>query len=171
MNAEDIVVNLIELHDGELVGRTRLQKEAYLLHRCGANFGLAFTYHYYGPYSFELADGLIDAHGEKRIDIKERIGSYGIRYAIFRSMGNAEMPDSLGGLSADAGRSLIEKMQGVSDIILELAATVVYLREEGGYEQNATEETKARKPLKATEDRMEQALVLLSNLGLGIRGQ
>ena len=47
MNFEDmenIVVNLIALHGGELVGRTRLQKEAYLLHRCGANFDLPFPF-------------------------------------------------------------------------------------------------------------------------------
>ncbi len=61
MNAEDIVVNLITMHGGELVGRTRLQKGAYLLHCCGANFGLPFVYHHYGQYSFNLADGWVDA--------------------------------------------------------------------------------------------------------------
>ena len=167
MNAEEIVVNLIKLHGGELVGRTRLQKEAYLLHRCGANFGLVFTYHHYGPYSFDLADGLIDAHVEERVEIEERLGSYGIRYAIFRSREDVEMGGNLGDLSSDRGRSLLEKMQGVSDIVLELAATVVYLREEGGYGQESMDETKARKPLKATEERMDQALALLNDLGLG----
>ena len=53
MNAEDIAAGLIALHENkELSGRKRLQKEAYLLHRCGANFDLPFTYHHYGPYSF-----------------------------------------------------------------------------------------------------------------------
>jgi hypothetical protein len=42
--AREIAVNLIALHDGELVGRTRLQKRAYLLHRCGAEFTLNFVY-------------------------------------------------------------------------------------------------------------------------------
>ncbi len=45
MKAEDVVVNLIKLNDRELIGRTRLQKEAYLLDRCGAEFGLSFTYY------------------------------------------------------------------------------------------------------------------------------
>lgn len=167
MNAEETVVSLIKLHGGELVGRTRLQKEAYLLHRCGANLSLAFTYHHYGPYSFDLADGLIDADVEDRIEIEERIGSYGIRYAIFRSTESDEVGSGLGDLSSDRARSFIEKMQGVSDIVLELAATVVYLREEGGYGQESMEETKERKPLKATKERMDQALSLLSDLGLG----
>ena len=52
MNAEDIAAGLIALHENkELSGRKRLQKEAYLLHRCGADFDLPFTYHHYGPYS------------------------------------------------------------------------------------------------------------------------
>ena len=169
MNVEDIVVNLIALHGGELVGRTRLQKEAYLLHRCGAKFDLPFPfiYHHYGPYSLALADGLIDAQAGKRIDIEEPLGSYGVRYAIFKSKtGNHDAPDRLGELSADRVRSLLREMKEVSDIVLELAAAIVFLREEGGYVHDAIEETTARKPLKATEARMRQALHLLRKLGL-----
>ena len=169
MNVEDIVVNLIALNGGKLVGRTRLQKEAYLLHRCGAKFELPFPfiYHHYGPYSLALADGLIDAYDGDRIDIEEQLGSYGVRYAIFTSKtGNHDAPDRLGDLSADRVRSLLREMQEVSDIVLELAATIVFLREEGGYVHDAIEETKARKPLKATAERMKQALNLLRKLGL-----
>ena len=166
MNVEDIVVNLIAMNGGELVGRTRLQKEAYLLHRCGADFDIPFTYHHYGPYSFALADGLIEAHCHDMIDMEERLGSYGVRYAIFRSKDDTEAQDHLGNLSAERVRSLLEDMQEVSDIVLELAATIVYLRKEGGYGNKAMEETKARKPLKATESRMGHALMLLSKLGL-----
>ena len=64
MNSEDIVVSLISMHGDELVGRTRLQKQAYLLHRCGANFDVSFVYHHYGPYSFDLVDGVTDARAE-----------------------------------------------------------------------------------------------------------
>ena len=164
---EDIVVDLIALHGGEPVARTRLQKEAYLLHRCGANFDLPlpFIYHHYGPYSLALADGLIDAHADDRIDVEERLGSYGIRYAIFRSKGD-HAPDRLGDLPADRVRSLLREMQDASDIVLELAAAIVFLREEDGYVHDAIEETKARKPLKATAARMERALMLLRKLGL-----
>ena len=163
---EDIVVHLIALHGGELVGRTRLQKEAYLLHRCGAfDLPFPFIYHHYGPYSLALADGLIDAHAGGRIDIEEKTGAYGVRYAIFKSKG-ADAPDRLGDLPADRVRSLLREMQDVSDIVLELAATIVFLREEDGYVHDAIEETKARKPLKATAERMKQALNLLRKLGL-----
>ena len=53
MNAEDIAVNLIKLSRGKLVGRTRLQKEAYLLDRCGAAFGLPFTYEPFAKFAVE----------------------------------------------------------------------------------------------------------------------
>ena len=169
MNVEDIVVNLIALHDeGKLVGRTRLQKEAYLLHRCGGNFELPFpfVYHHYGPYSHALADGLLDAHASHRINIEERLGSYGISYAIFRLNGDRDGHGNLGDLSARHALSLVQAMQAVSDLVLELAASIVFLRKESGYGPDAEAETEARKPLKATPERMKQALALLSKLGL-----
>ena len=166
MNTEDIVVGLIALHGGELVGRTRLQKQAYLLHCCGGNFGLSFVYHHYGPYSFDLVDGLTDACAEGRIEVEERLGRYGVPYAIFKLTGD-EFSERLGNLPAARVRSLIGRMKNVSDIVLELAATIVYLREEAGYpEDQAIEETKARKPLKATEQRTDRALALLADLSL-----
>jgi len=166
MNSEDIVVSLISMHGGELVGRTRLQKQAYLLDRCGGNLGLSFVYHHYGPYSFDLVDGLTDACAEGRVDLEERLGRYGVPYAIFRLAGN-ESSDRLGELPAAKVRPLIGRMARASDIVLELAATIVFLREEAGYPgDQAIEETKARKPLKATDHRIDQALALLNDLDL-----
>ena len=39
---EKVVVALIALCGNEIVGRTRFQKQAYLLDRCGADFGFRF---------------------------------------------------------------------------------------------------------------------------------
>lgn len=166
MNAEDVVVNLLKLNGGEVVGRTRLQKEAYLLDRCGANFGIPFTYHYYGPYSFELADGWADARYEKRIDIEEQTGRYGVPYSIFKLKESDRTPDDFEGLSADKACLYLQKLQAVSDVVLELAATLVYLKEQEGYGERAVEELKLRKPLKATDGRIEKACALLRDLGL-----
>lgn len=169
MNAEDIVVGLIALHGGELVGRTRLQKEAYLLHRCGGEFDLPFVYHHYGPYSFDLTNGWTDARAEGRIEITEKPGRHGIPYAIFRRKDNAARPKQLGALPAARARPLLKKMKEVSDIVLELAATIVFLRDEGGHPDDAIEETKARKSLKATDERIDKALSLLRELDLAER--
>lgn len=166
MNAEDIVVDLIALNGSELVGRTRLQKGAYLLHRCGANFDLFFTYHHYGPYSFELAEGCLDACAEGRIEIEERPGRYRIRYAIFKLRKNAAPSGRLGALSADEALPFLEKIRGVSDIVLELAATIVYFLEDGYDMKRAIAETKARKPLKANAASLARANSLIHALGL-----
>ncbi|MDE0059868.1 MAG: hypothetical protein OXI22_12960 [Defluviicoccus sp.] len=171
MTPEDIVVGLVALNGGQLVGRTRLQKQAYLLDRCGAEFGLEFTYHHYGPYSFELAGGCADAAADGQIQIEQQISQqHGVPYAIFRSSNGDGASDRLGALSAGQARSLLGKMQGVSDIVLELAATIVFLRDEWPYygkgKTDAVEETKARKSLKATEKRIEEALGLIRALGL-----
>ena len=167
MNADDIAVHLIQLSGGEVVGRTRLQKEAYLLDQCGAALGLSFTYHYYGPYSFELADGWEDARIEGRIKIDEQIGGYGVPYSIFTLKDCGRDPDNLGGLPAADASARLEKMKKVSDIVLELAAATVYLKEEG-YGERAIKELRIRKPLKATKELIEKATDLLHDLGLPV---
>ena len=164
MKAEDAVVNLIGLNGGTLTGRTRLQKMAYLLQRCGAALELSFTYHYYGPYSFELAEGWEDARAAVRIEIDELPGQYGVPYSVFR-LKQRESVHNLGDLSIADAQKHLGRMGSVSDTVLELAATMVYLREEG-YEEGVIEELKTRKPLKATEERIGKAANLLTNLGL-----
>ena len=167
MNATELAVNLIALHGGEVVGRTRLQKRTYLLHRCGGDFGLGFVYHHYGPYSFDLADGLIDARAEDVIEIEEKPGSYGVPYAVFRLKRSLPEPSRLGDLPISDARRLLGTMaEEGSDIVLEIAATIVFLRDEGGYKNQAIEETKVRKPLKATQQRLSRAQSLMCDLGL-----
>ena len=153
--------------DNWSAGRTRLQKEAYLLDRCGAAFGLSFTYHYYGPYSFELADGWEDARAEGRIEIEEALGGYGVPYSIFKLKDCGRDPDNLGGLPAADASARLEKMKKVSDIVLELAAATVYLKEEG-YGERAIKELRIRKPLKATDKLIKKATDLLSDLELSV---
>ena len=166
MNAEDIVVDLIALNGGRLVGRTRLQKGGYLLHRCGANFGLPFIYYHYGPYSSDLASGCLDALADKRIKIEERPGRHRVRYAIFTLGKDARPSGRLGALSAAEARRLLKKMEKVSDIVLELAATIVYFVENGDDMKKAVEETKARKSIKASAERLREAYSLIRDLGL-----
>ena len=164
MNEEDAAVNLVALHNGRLVGRTRLQKEGYLLHRCGASFDLEFVYHHYGPYSFELATGVKDACVCKRIEEEPHIGFHGIPYAIFTTN---EHPIPMGKLSVNKARELSARMDREPNVVLELAATIVFLRDDENYGGAAIRETKARKPLKATATYMKRARDLLKEMGLG----
>ena len=164
VTAEDIVVNLIKLNGPELKDQTRLQREAYLLDRCGAEFGLSFVYHHYGPYSSELVEGWTDAYAEGRIEITEESGRYGVLYSIFRRKELGD-PDNLGELAATDARERLQKMAKASDIVLELAAAIIYLKEVG-YAEQTIKELKMRKPLKTTERRIEKAKTLLCALGL-----
>lgn len=163
MDADNIAVAMVALWGGELLERIRLQKGAYLLHRCGANFGLPFVYYDYGPYSFDLAAGCANAREDGRIEIEKKPGRHGVRYAIFKT---AEEADGIGALSRREARDFVEKMKPCTDVVLELAATVAFLRDEAGYGKEAVTETKLRKSRKATEDNMDRAQSLLRDLGL-----
>ena len=172
MKAEDIAVNLIKLSGGQIDGRTRIQKSAYLLDRCGAKTKLRFTYHYYGPYSFELAEGWEGAWAEGRIAIEERAGRFGIPYSIFKVKDADDGMTNLtnwGDLSPDVARAQLTKMAEVSDLVLELASAMAYLQEEG-YGDQAIKELKIRKPLKATDGLITKANKLLQDLGLAMAG-
>ena len=165
MQTDDIVVALVALWGGELVERIRLQKGAYLLHKCGANLDLRFVYYDYGPYSFALAAGCADVIEERRIEVEERTGQRCNRYRVFKT---GERAGGVGALSADDARRIVGKLKRATDLVLEIAATIVFLRDRGGYEEmkQAVAETRARKAQKVTEDRMARALALLRDLGL-----
>lgn len=165
MNPETVVVNLVALNGGELVGSTRLQKQAYLAHCCGANLDeLDFIYHHYGPYSFELADGCIEAKLGGLITTEELRGRYGVRYTIFRthsrpSGGIGELPE------AEASR-VVGRTKQASSVALELAATAAFLQRQGIYGDHVADELKLRKSRKATPANLDEAHRLLDGLGL-----
>ena len=58
----DKVVAIVRDAGGTIVGRTRLQKTAYLLELAGLGEGFHFSYRHYGPYSEELASAVRDAN-------------------------------------------------------------------------------------------------------------
>ena len=72
ISPDDVAVSIVALNDGELIGRTRLQKTAFLLERCGMDSGLEFDYRHYGPFSVDLARGCDDAEFDGRLKMVER---------------------------------------------------------------------------------------------------
>ena len=76
----------------------------------------------------------------------------------------------MGNLEADEASSLLNKMRDISDIVLELAATIVFLRDDWDYfgkeSTSPVDETRKRKPLKSTDERISEARDLLQELGL-----
>ena len=159
----DVIVGIVALNGGQLVGKTRLQKTFFLLEECGLNTGVDFDYRYFGPFSGEAAIAADDAIAAERIDVEERYGYHEVPYSIYST---EEAPaETLGSLPASQVQERLRILDGYSAIELEVAATILYLRD-AGYEDRAADETKSRKPLKATNERVERALRLIEELGL-----
>lgn len=132
-----------------IVGRTRLQKIAYLLELSGLGEGFYFVYHHYGPYSEKLSDAVRMAVAFDLVEEEERPASWGGTYSVFTAK-----PCS----ANDSDRSRFAREAAKFDAIdLELAATAAYLYTEDGYRDDPWGETKRRKPEKATPERLDRA--------------
>ena len=74
------------------------------------------------------------------------------------------LPAEPSGPSSKA-QAALNAMAEVSDTVLELAATMVFLKK-NGFPKKFVDEVRARKPLKATDDRLKQAQELIKTLRL-----
>jgi uncharacterized protein len=146
--------NIIRDAGGRVVGRTRLQKVAFLLELAGMGEGFGFEYRHYGPYSEQLADAVSAAARVGLISEEERPTAWGGSYSIFT------VPSRPTGDEPGARIELIRKTEAADPIALELAATAAFLAKEG--EADPWGETARRKPEKA--DRLDQAESLYREL-------
>ena len=146
------LVRIVAAADGELVGRTRLQKTAFLLELAGLGTGFEFKYKHYGPFSEELASAVDLA--PLLFDFREdqRRSGWGGTYSVFNSNAAYE------GAEEDAYKQLVSLAKRANPIALELAATAAYLACVG--DDDPWGETERRKPEKATGDKLEQAKAL-----------
>jgi uncharacterized protein YwgA len=148
------VANIIHDAGGRVVGRTRLQKIAFLLELTGLGEGLDFEYRHYGPYSEQLANAVSTATTVGLISEEERAASWGGSYSIFTTSNRHSNASS-------ARLELIAKTASADPIALELAATAAYFAAEG--ESDPWGETARRKPEKAA-DRLDSAKSLYLRL-------
>ena len=139
---------------GEVVGRTRLQKIAYLLELTRLGDGFQFEYRHYGPYSEQLATALSTAKLSGLIQEDERITNWGGSYSVYRSKTFA------GEGAPSPRRELIDVAASADPVSLELAATAAFLAAEGV--ANPWAETARRKPEKV--DRLDNAKALYGKL-------
>jgi uncharacterized protein YwgA len=161
---DKLVANVIAAADGEIVGRIRLQKIFYLLDALGLHADASFRYHHYGPYSRILDEALDRA--KALCDVTEELRSRrdGALYSVFRGPAR-DVPASIGELETQRLRELIAIMKKESSTVLELAATIHWLH----YVEKLAawrEELVRRKGIKTQGGRVEEALRLLSMLGL-----
>lgn len=137
---------------GRLVGRTRLQKVAYLTQLAGFASDFPFEYRHYGPYSEELAEAMEIAVGLDIVQEEEKESVTGAWYSIYTARPTDAGNDRANFINAAAGIGAIE---------LELAATAAYLYMKEGYrggdDGDPWEITKQRKPSKAAKGRLRRA--------------
>lgn len=108
---------------GEIDGRTKLQKIAYILKNNGVNFEEDFKYHYYGPYSGDLQlelDELID--NDVIIEKGSNPYLYRLNYDYFRQIDESNLKDK---------KELILFLTKQHYRDLELVATIYYLLNQG----------------------------------------
>ncbi len=160
----ELAKSVVVLSGGAVVGKTRLQKIFYLLDACGMNSGCQYQYYYYGPFSVDLADAVDDAVRLGLLTESQSLGFHSVPYSTYRATDD-EALTSLGTFSRDQVEEKLAILKDYSALDLEIAATIVYLRE-NGFGDSAIEETKRRKPLKAMPDRVAKATKLITKLGL-----
>jgi hypothetical protein len=141
---------------GRIVGRTRLQKVAYLLSIAGLEEGLHFSYKHFGPYSEDLATAAREADLLGLLSETEQQASWGGMYSTY-------VVDGAPHSSVSVARRRLAAMAAEADaIVLELAATAVFLAREG--HPDPWSETARRKPEKAECGRIDNAKALYRRL-------
>lgn len=156
LNEAKKVAAIIADAGGRVIGRTRLQKVAYLLTVTGLEDTFAFSYKHYGPFSEELASAARIGKLFGDLAEIEQSASWGGSYSIYTATRD-------GGAEVDQRRVALARAAAAADAVeLELAATAVFLAEEGYPDPWA--ETARRKPEKAEGERLAKSKALLRSL-------
>jgi hypothetical protein len=150
------VAELVRDAGGRIVGRTKLQKTAYLLSVVGLEKDLSFTYKHFGPYCEDLATAAHDADLLGLVNETEQLAAWGGTYSTYTV---SERPDP----KAHPARLRLAAEAASADAVeLELAATAVFLAKENYPDPWA--ETARRKPEKAENGRVDRAKALYLRL-------
>ncbi|MCW0198638.1 hypothetical protein [Sphingopyxis sp.] len=137
---------------GTVVGRTKLQKLAFILKSFELDDVFEFEYKHYGPYSDELSTAVKYAEVLGALSEEVKTANWGGRYSIFTTT-----PSDIDKTSVRA--KILEIGNRADPVDLELAATAILLAQEGF--DDPWSETASRKPEKAAGGRLDRARVLL----------
>jgi uncharacterized protein len=144
-----------------VVGRIRLQKSVRLLQRLGLPTDYLYTIHFYGPYSEDLHSEVSLLKNLKLVE--EESQQVPNLDSVQYTMTATENADPA---LVDAFRQQIHLMARTEPVVLELAATYDYYREQGSRHETALEQLRRKKGSKCQSGNEEKALNLLSQLGL-----
>lgn len=154
------IAQVVGLNGGELIGKTRLQKTIYFLERKKLGYAFDFAYHYYGPYSEDVAIAANDARARHLLSVDKEYTQRGDAYAVFH-LQDYDPGSDVANLAEK--ERVLNILAEYSTVVIELAATADFLKV-SGY-PDPWPETCLRKSAKATPDRVELAKQLLARLG------
>lgn len=140
------VTSIVAAAGGKVVGRTRLQKIAYLLSATCEETAFDFEYKHFGPFSADLAQAVDFAQLAGILSEDNRPASWGGTYSIYET----SEPCTTNGVA----KAVVELSNSIDSVVLELAATAIFLSKD---HPNPWDETKKRKPSKASADRIAAA--------------
>lgn len=126
----EAVAEILALAGGEIIGRTRLQKAAYLLELAGVGYGFPFSYHRFGPYSEELSWAVKDSEALELLKETEERANWGGPYSVFRLTPSASKAPETDAAS-DTRKKLLSIVRNADAVALELAATFAFLAKKG----------------------------------------
>jgi uncharacterized protein YwgA len=143
----------------EISGRTRLQKTIKLLQSVAFPTDYTYITHFYGPYSEDLQSDvrLLENMG---LIIEIQKGTATAPAYVIRAESDVQLDEIIN------FQPFIDKMAGTDAIILELAATYDAFREQWKDHNKALERLRLKKGPKCSEEREEQALLLLKEFGI-----
>jgi len=151
----------------EVDSRKRLQKSIYLLQRSGCPLQFSYIFHYYGPYSFELA-GLIDQLDGAHIikETPEQLSNSVVRYRSKitprgrKALAKFEKSRIGGDLKSQISKFIkpFKTLNQKDPGLLELAATTSYFYR--GRWAEAKKQTVIFKKLPRNDSKLKQALEL-----------
>jgi uncharacterized protein len=152
-----LAADIVRDAGGTLVGRTRLQKVAYLAQLAGFDIDFPFEYKHFGPYSEALANAMEIASGLGLVHEEEKRADWGAWYSVYSLPANTPIGDAHEQL-----RSIfVTAAAKIGAIELELAATAAFLYDREGVGVNNLDEvwieTARLKPEKAHDNRIERA--------------
>lgn len=157
LNEAQKAAEIVRDAGGHIVGRTRLQKIAYILEAAGLGAGFPFRYKHYGPYSEQLADAAQTARIVGMLHEQETVANWGGLYSTYQSM----LPPNY--QTPEARRRLAQELVNVDAVELELAATALFLATHERF-PDPWAETARRKPDKADVGRLQRAYQLYQHL-------
>lgn len=143
-------------------GRKKIHKIIYLLQQLGFDFGCQYIYSHYGPYSPQLQMELDEASSQKFLQESFLNNTYEYSltnegFNFCNSLKEAEFVDEF-----EIPTELLRILNSKDTSLLELAATIVFVRESGYDPDRLYEKVKDLKP--HLIKRYDEAMTLLNNI-------